>query len=123
MPTSATATGVDQAAQRHREKHARWINLTPLRTRLLSSLVHESLVPGLESRGFRYVGCALGELADTIAGSDIRLERHDRVHIDSIVFNFDKYKSPRLQVHLSRRKASAPHDFIRSGNLVARSSQ
>jgi hypothetical protein len=123
MSTSAAAAAVDQAARRHREKHVRWRNLTPGLTRILSSLINESLVPALESRGFRYVGCHLGEPADTVAASDVHLERRDQEHIDSVTFNFEKYKSPRFQVHISRRKADAPHDFVHSGNLVSKSSQ
>jgi hypothetical protein len=123
MSSSAEASQVDDlAARRHRERHSRWRNLTPPITRVLSSLIYELLVPALEGRGFRYVGVSLGEPTDTVQGSEIRLERHDAEHIDSVTFNFEKYKSPRLQVRLSRRSAST-HDFIHSGNLVARRTQ
>jgi len=121
--TSASATSVDLAAEKHREKHLRWRNLAPPRTRALSSLIYDTLVPALERRGFRYVGFELGEPADTVAGSEIHLERKGEDCIDSVRFNFEKYRSPRFQVHLSRRKAQAPHDFVRSGNLVARNYQ
>jgi hypothetical protein len=122
MSASVAASKDDLAARRHRERHLRWRNLTPPVTRVLSSLINELLVPALESRGFRYVGFHLGDPTDTVTGSDIHLERHDVEHFDSVAFNFDKYKAPRLQVHLSRRSAST-HDFIHSGNLVARRTQ
>jgi hypothetical protein len=122
MSVPATASKEDQAARRHRERHLRWRNLTPSVTRVLSSLVNELLVPTLESRGFRYVGFHLGDANDSVSGSDISLERHDGKYLDSVTFNFEKYKSPRFQIHLSRRGASA-HDFIHSGNLVSKGTQ
>jgi hypothetical protein len=122
MSAPAQSSQECPAARRHRERHLRWRSLTPPATRLLSSLVNELLVPELEKRGFRYVGLHLEDSNDSVSGSDIHLERNDGKHIDSVTFNFEKYKSPRLQVHLSRRTAGA-HDFIHSGNLVARATQ
>jgi hypothetical protein len=65
----------------------------------------------------------LGEPVTPISGGEIHLERRDTEHVDSVTFSFEKYMSPRLQIHLSRRKVRAPHDWVHSGNLVARSSQ
>jgi len=122
MSAPATASQEDPAARRHRERHVRWRSLTPSVTRVLSSLVNELLVPAFESRGFRYVGFHLGDANDSVSGSDIHLERQDGKYLDSVTLNFEKYKSPRFQVHLSRRSAST-HEFIHSGNLVARRTQ
>jgi hypothetical protein len=77
----------------------------------------------LEQAGFSLVDVSLRDHRQPVSGRMIELERWANWHVDSIVFNFDKYRSPRFQVHASRRSADPPHSFLRDGNLVARPSQ
>jgi hypothetical protein len=58
-----------------------------------------------------------------VSGRTIELERWSDSWVDSVCFNFDKYRAPRFQVYLSRRLSAQPHAWVHSGNLVARSSQ
>jgi hypothetical protein len=77
----------------------------------------------IEARGFRRVGVCLGDPEQAVSGGELRLERRQADAIDSVIFNFEKYKTPRVQIHLDRRRALPPNDFIHSGNLVANGSQ
>ena len=43
--------------------------------------------------------------------------------VDTVTFNFDKYRGPRFQVHIARRAANSANAFVRSCNLVARAKQ
>lgn len=104
-------------------RFARWLRLCPPQTRYLASLVRQQLLPVVESMGFERVAVDLRDPGSPVSGSVIELERWTAEHVDSICFNFDKYRAPRLQVHGSRRSATVPHPFLRSGNLVARPAQ
>lgn len=89
-------------------------------TRLLSEQIIEKVVPVLETQGFRAVGIYLGDPDQSVSGGDLRFERLVADKIDSVTFNFEKYRRPGVQVHFARRSAAPPHEFILSGNLVAR---
>lgn len=117
-PSSEIAPG-----QRHRKKFQRWQNLTPALTRHLSTQIDETVIPMLEARGFRRVDICLADSEQPVSGSELRLERGQAETIDSVIFNFEKYRTPRVQIHLDRRQALPPNDFIHSGNLVATASQ
>jgi hypothetical protein len=89
----------------------------------MSTAVSSELVPVFESFGFERVNIHLGDPEVPVSGSELTLERVSGGVVDSITFNFEKYRTPRFQLHASRREAAAPHQFIRSCNLVARGSQ
>jgi hypothetical protein len=114
-------TEVQGAQQTRRFK--KWQNLCPPQTRFLSSAVENRLVPKLEALGFQRVDVVLQQADWPVRGSQIELERTHQEIIDSVAFNFEKYKTPRVQVHFSRREIVPPHTFIRSANLVARPTQ
>jgi hypothetical protein len=107
----------------HARRMQKWRNLAPAKTRLLLDAVVESLVPMLESAGFQQVEFVRQDPTSPTSGKEIVLERVSEEHIDSVVFNFDKYHRPRFQVHCSRRDLKTPNDIIRSANLVRNSSQ
>jgi len=111
------------SVQRHRKKFQAWRNLAPPLTRYLSAQIEGTMIPILEARGFRRVGVCLADSEQAVSGGELRLERRQADTIDSVVFNFEKYKTPRVQIHLDRRQALPPNDFIYSGNLVAKESQ
>jgi hypothetical protein len=83
----------------------------------------ERLVPEILAAGFRQVEYSLENPEWAVSGREIELERRGSGVVDTITFNFDKYKRPRFQIHASRRLAEPPHELIHSGNLVARPSQ
>src|SRR5262245_5519708 len=92
-------------------------------TRFLRSLVHERLVLAVESKGFARVKVSFTDPQWRVPGSDIELERPLDQVVDSVTFSFEKYGSPRFQIHAMRRERAAPHAFVRSASLVVRSSQ
>lgn len=89
----------------------------------MSTAVYAKLVPMFESYGFERVNIHLCDPESPVSGSEIVLERVSGALVDSITFNFEKYRTPRFQLHASRREAAAPHQFVRSCNLVAGGSQ
>ncbi len=111
------------SATAHQTRFKRWQNLAPPLTRHMSIAVSSELVPLLESFGFERVNIHLGDPEAPVSGSELTLERVSGGLLDSITFNFEKYRTPRFQLHASRREAAAPYQFIRSCNLVARGSQ
>jgi len=100
-----------------------WRNLTPPQTRALIDGVLEGLVPYFEAQGFDRVDYSRIDSESPISGSEILLERIAADHVDSVTFNFEKYRSPRVQIQFARRELRPPHKFIRSANLVRRSAQ
>ena len=114
------ASSRDQALS---NRFRKWLNLCPPETRFLASAVEERLVPKIESWGFRRVDIALEDPEQPVSGSELRFERVSGDYIDCVEFNFWKYRSPKFQVHLSRRLAVRPNALVRSGNLVRRASQ
>jgi len=111
------------AGTRHRKRFKNWQNLSPPQTRFLSSLVESNLVAIAEAIGFQRVDISLGDPGLPVSGSEITLERGHLDCVDSVDFNFEKYKTPRFQIHFSRRELVPPHSFVRSGNFVARRTQ
>jgi hypothetical protein len=107
----------------HRARFRKWQNLAPPQTRFVASAVESTIVPVLESAGFERVDVHLRDPEWPVSGSELALERGDGTLIDSVTFNFEKYRTPRFQVHAARRRATAPHEFVRSCNLVARAVQ
>jgi hypothetical protein len=108
---------------RHAERFKLWQNLTPPQTRALSSAVVTGLLPIVEARGFARVEINLGQPDSPVSGKEIQLERESDGFIDVICFNFEKYGTPRAQVHALRRKRQSPHEILSKCNLVARSTQ
>ena len=92
----------------------KWQRLAPPSTRLLSSLVASQLVPLLEAQGFTRVSHTLRQPDQPVAGREIELERWNDGCVDTVTFNFDKYRAPRLQVQLSRRSSEQPHAWVRA---------
>jgi hypothetical protein len=115
--------GVVPSAGKHHQRFREWQNLAPPATRFISAEVETRLVGLLEVKGFRRVGTRLTSPEDTVSGGDIVLERVQGRIVDSITFNFDKRRSPHFQVQGMTRIVVAPHDFMQSASLVARSSQ
>lgn len=111
------------SATAHQTRFKKWRNLAAPQTRELSTAVFSQLVPMVESYGFERVNIHFSDPESSVSGSEIALERVSGALIDSITFNFEKYRTPRFQLHASRREATFPHQFVRSCNLVARSSQ
>ncbi len=107
----------------HKARFGKWQRLCPIHTQFLISLVNDRLVPALEQAGFTVVDVSLRQPDQPVTGRMIELERWAEPWVDSVTFNFDKYRTPRFQVHASRRSATLPHKFFRSANLVARPSQ
>lgn len=107
----------------HLSRFRHWQNLCPPATRFLSTAVNTELVPILESQGFVRVDISLGDPQMAVSGSEIEIERSGEGVIDCIAFNFEKYRTPRFQVHFSRRLSDETRAFVRSGNLVPRASR
>jgi hypothetical protein len=107
----------------HRKRFTKWQNLSPLQTRFIADAVDSVVVPLLESAGFERVDVHLRDPEWPVSGSEVALERTAGTLIDSVTFNFEKYRTPRFQVHAARRQATASHEFVRSCNLVARATQ
>ncbi len=106
------------AANKHDERFRRWQLRAPERTRQLSELLANRLIPALEATGFQKVDCVLGKRTSPVEGSELRFERTLNGCIDVIYVFFDKYSSPRFQVSFSRRSVNDPEAIIRSGHLV-----
>jgi hypothetical protein len=111
------------ASTAHRRRFSKWQNLAPPQTRHLSAAVDTELVPLFERAGFSRVGVTLRQPDSPVSGKDIQLEREVEGAIDSVTISFEKYATPRFQIHFSRRETSPPHSFVRSANLVARKRQ
>ena len=107
----------------HKARLEKWQRLCPAPTKLLISQVQDRLVPTPEQNGFSLVDVSLRQTDQPVAGRMIELERWADNWVDSFTFNFDKYRTPRLQVHASRHSIKPPQEFLRSANLVARPSQ
>lgn len=99
-------------------RFAKWLNFAPAQTRYLGSRVESSLVPILGQLGFSWPSAS-----QRTSGRELELERAMGEFVDTVTFNFDKYRGPRFQIHVARRAASPPHAFVRSCNLVANSKQ
>lgn len=119
MSTNRPAT----ALSAHAKKFIGWRNLAPTQTRYLVDGIVEILLPLLESQGFSRVSFERLDSSLPVSGSEIVLERIGDREIDSVTFNLEKYRRPRFQIHFSRRDRNSPNNFIRSANLVRKSSQ
>lgn len=109
----ATSSG-----DKHRKRLKRWRNLCPKETRFLIDQVEVHLIPKLEAKGFSRVDYFSSSPEFEVPASEIELERVRGDTVDSISFNFEKYLTPRFQVHCHKRKIEPPHEFIRSCNLI-----
>ena len=100
------------------KRFAKWLNLAPPQTRYLGSRVESTLVPILEQLGFSWPSDS-----QRTSGRELELERAIGECVDTVTFNFDKYRDPRFQVHVARRAAAPPNAFVRSCSLVANAKQ
>jgi hypothetical protein len=107
----------------HAKRLSKWRNLAPPQTRHLVDGVTEHLVPVFEAQGFQRVDYVLMDRAAPTPASYVVLERVTGEVIDSITFNFEKYRTPRFQIHVSRRTLAPSNSFIRAANLVRKNSQ
>ena len=107
----------------HAKRLAKWRNLASPQTRYLIDQVVERLVPAIAAAGFERVDASHMGPDHSPSGSEICLERISGEYLDVITLNFEKHGKPRVQVHGARRQLKAPHAFVRSANLVRRSSQ
>jgi hypothetical protein len=107
----------------HQKRFAKWQNLCPPKTRALSAAIDRELLAMLAERGFIRVDTQRQFEDCPVSGSEIELGREGGKHYDVVRFNFEKYRTPRVQVSGSRHEAHAPYKCIRACNLVARDSQ
>ena len=114
---------MNQTASAHRKRFRKWQNLACAETRFLSTQVETTLAAWFEQQGFIRVDLNLSDPEWPVGGGEIVLERVAGAEVDAVTFNFEKYRSPRFQVHAQRRVQAPPHEFVRSCNLVARRSQ
>ena len=105
------------------KRFGKWLNLAPPQTRYLGSRVEQILVPSLERLGFVWPGASRLLVDQPVSGRELELERASGEFVDTVAFNFDKYRRPRFQINVARRAASPPHAFLRTCNIVANSSQ
>jgi hypothetical protein len=119
----AQLSKAENTAARHRVRFKKWQNLLPRQTRFLCLSVENRLVPQLETQGFCRVDVNLRQTDWPVLGREVTLERARDKIVDSVSFSFTKFKSPRLQVHFSRRELTPPHTFLRSASLVIRRTQ
>ncbi|MDO7834713.1 hypothetical protein Q4610_06605 [Sphingobium sp. HBC34] len=112
-----------QSVQIATARFTKWCRLggTPL-TRM-GRLVEEQLLPPYLALGFQRVSVHLRDPKDVVSARQICLERFYGDEIDTVIFNFDKYRRPTFQVHLSRREIVSPHAWVRAANLVRKPSQ
>ncbi len=107
----------------HCKRLAKWRNLAPPETRLVIDCALEHLVPALEAESFERVGCSHWDATEPAAGSEILLERVAGDYVDTVTFNFEKYRRPSLQIQCARRELMEPYKLVRSANLVRRNTQ
>lgn len=100
----------------------RWLNLAPVEARDLAAAVRAEVIAPLVSQRFRWVANHHDD-PEPSSAREIVLERRGEVDVETIVLAFDKYRAPRLQVHLMRRQAEPPYAWVRSANLVRRRGQ
>ena len=110
-------------APSHAQRQENWLRLASPQTRHLVTLVSDRVPARLASEGFRPVDVTLGNLEWPVSGRDMEFERAGPGFVDSVTISFDKYMTPRFQVHASRRSTEPPHSYIHAGNLVSRPSQ
>ena len=110
-------------ANSHAKRLVKWRNLASPQARYLIDQVIERLVPVVEASGFERIELSLMGPDHTPSGSEIRLERVVGKYMDTIIFNFEKYGTPRFQIHGARRLGEVPFPFIRSADLVRNKSQ
>jgi hypothetical protein len=119
----AVSEGSESTAGAHEKRLAKWRNLAPAQTRVLIDGALDLLVPTLEAQGFERVGFVRLDSIHPTSGREIVMERVIGECVDEVTLNFDKFRRPRFQVQCSRRELSEPHRFIRSANLVLKSTQ
>lgn len=107
----------------HQQRFRIWQDLAPTQTHYLTGAIDRQLVPQMEAIGFRRVELSLGDPDSPVLGSEIELERPGDLVIDVISFNFEKYRSPRVQIHGRRRQLQKPNAILRGANLVKHSHQ
>ncbi len=110
-------------AKSHAQKFKRWQSKVCQQTRFLSELSEQKIIPFFESIGFQRVDISLNDPERIVSMNSIELERVINDQIDSLDVSFAKYGEPKFQIGFSRREASKPHKFIRSGCLVKKSKQ
>lgn len=122
-PTMTLKPKSNLTANSHAKRLGKWRNLASPQARYLIDQVIERLVPVVEASGFERIELSLMGPDHTPSGSEIRLERVVGKCMDTIIFNFEKHRTPRFQIHGARRLGEAPFPFIRAANLVRSKSQ
>lgn len=105
----------------HRRRLENWQRLSPPATRYLCALVDSELVPSLEKIGFTRAEYSFGDKSDPVSGREIQLERSRDASTEYVLFNFEKYRTPRFQIHFGVRGSEMEH--IRQANLVSKRGQ
>jgi hypothetical protein len=104
-------------------RFSNWSKLTGHSTQVLLRLVEERLVPAYLAVGFLRTSIYMNNAMDKVSGRELHLERMRNGEIDFATFNFDKHRRPAFQFHVGCRTATEDHAWIRSANVVKRSTQ
>jgi hypothetical protein len=112
-----------QRVQSAKARFTNWCKLGGDPLMVMGRVVEEQILPSYFSAGFERVSMRLRDSKNAVSGREICLERFSDKEIDSVIFNFDKYRRPTFQIRLIRREIAPPHTFVRSANLVRKPSQ
>jgi hypothetical protein len=126
VPLTALAKGDERRVRQVPTTNQRlrsWAKLGGVPLLTLIDLVEEQLLPCFYGAGFRRSEAYLTNPRGTVSGREILLVRVAGEAVDEVIFSFDKYRRPRFQIHLSKRRATPPNAWIRSTSVVARCGQ
>lgn len=112
-----------RSVQTAKARFANWCKLGGTSLTSMGRLVEDELLPLYLAANFERVSAHMRDPTDVVSARQICLERACDNKIDSVVFNFNKYRRPTFQVHLHRREIELPHSWVRAANLVSRTSQ
>ncbi|HVZ27274.1 MAG TPA: hypothetical protein VG798_01335 [Rhizomicrobium sp.] len=108
---------------KHIKKFHRWLSRHSQATLVLSKMVETVLVSKVLAAGYEIKSFAFDDREDRVLARELHLERANGAVVDFIEFSFEKWGRPRFLVHFGRRQATAPFKYLRTGNLVFRSTQ
>ncbi|WP_331352867.1 hypothetical protein [Cellvibrio sp. UBA7671] len=107
----------------HKKKYSKWKNLCPPETRYLCEKIEQEIVPFFLGIGFQWISVSYHDPEWVVSGSEIDLERINEDSVDTLSIAFEKYRSPRFQICLIKRKKIQGNEFLRSASLVKKSSE
>lgn len=107
----------------HLQRVQRWRNLASVQGKCMIDLVLVHLVPAIEALGFTRIDASSMGPDHQPSGSEVCFERMVGDTLDCITVNFEKYGTPRFQIHGVRRHNQSPYPMVRAANIVKRRSQ